>query len=392
MSDHEIKTIDQLPQATNIDGSESMVLGNGATLEKATVSETLDAVLPKSPAIIDGLRRSVEAASGGKMTVHYTAKGQASYFFIQPAFLASDVDPNLPDELHPMFVAGGQERSESHIGAFQGVISNGELISIPGVDPTVSRNIDQYLSAARACGAGFGLMTNVDFAGIGAWCRANEFYPRGNTDYGRDRHKPFETGVRQDGMPVGENHGNDRILTGSGPAGWRHNNSMVGISDIVGNAYEWTPGARLVDGEVHIIKDNDMSLDDTDHGANSSAWRAIDYQTGELVSPGHANAVRFALSGAADGTLVINSGGNFRDIAGNAISAEAQAVLKLHGLFPLGSDIPDDRFYLDVEGERVPRRGGYWHPGARPGVFTADFNHTRTSTNTAGVARPRFTI
>src|SRR5699024_7789618 len=116
--------------------------------------------------------------------------------------------------------------------------------------------------------------------------------------------------------------------TGSGPASWRHNNSLAGISDIVGNAYEWTPGARLVDGEVHIIKDNDMSLDDTDHSANSSAWRAIDYQTGDLVSPGHANAVRFALSGAAGGTLVINSGGNFRDIAGKAISAEAQAVLK----------------------------------------------------------------
>src|SRR5699024_4064848 len=73
--------------------------------------------LGKAPAVIDGLRRSVEAASGGKITVHYTAKGQASYFFIQPAFLASDVDPNLPNELHPMLIAGGQVRGESHIGA-----------------------------------------------------------------------------------------------------------------------------------------------------------------------------------------------------------------------------------------------------------------------------------
>ena len=42
--------------------------------------DTVDDAIKQAPALIDGLRRSVEAASGGKMSVFYTAKGQPSYF------------------------------------------------------------------------------------------------------------------------------------------------------------------------------------------------------------------------------------------------------------------------------------------------------------------------
>jgi len=51
------------------------------------------------------LRNEVEKASGGTMTVMHTAKGQASYFFVQSAFIAKDADTGLPDSLHPMFRA-----------------------------------------------------------------------------------------------------------------------------------------------------------------------------------------------------------------------------------------------------------------------------------------------
>lgn len=348
--------------------------------------------LAKAPAVIDGLRRSVEAASGGKMTVHYTAKGQASYFFIQPAFLASDVDPNLPNELHPMFVAGEENKKERHIGAFQGVVINGELVSTPCADPGASRNFDSFASAARACGPGFGLMTNADWAGIGAWCRANDFYPRGNSNFGQDRHRAFETGTRQDSGIAGDGSGSARTLTGSGPTSWRHNNDMIGISDLCGNVWEWAPGMRIVDGEIHIIKDNDAALDVTDFGASSSAWRAIDASNGDLVAPGHSRAIKLASSGSADYTIVASSGSDFKTLTANAIGPAALTMLKLHGMFPLGNDIGDDRLSFNLKGERVPFRGGYWYPSNRSGVFTVNLVYARSVTATLFGARPAFTV
>ncbi len=344
--------------------------------------------LGKAPAVIDGLRRSVEAASGGKMTVHYTAKGQASYFFVQGAFIAKDADTDLPDDIHPMFRIGGNDVKERFIGAFQGRVVNGELLSLPGVDPSISRNFDSFVSAARACGPGFGLMTNADWAGIGAWCRANDFYPRGNSDYGRDRHNPFETGVLQGGTRPGENAGNDRVLTGSGPASWRHNNTMMGISDLCGNVWEWAPGLRLVDGEIHIIADNDAALNATDLSAGSSAWKAIDAATGALVSPGSSGVVSLAASGSTNGTIAVSSGGDFKALASHGVSADALQVLKLHGMFPLGNDIGDDRISFSLEGERVPCRGGLWAPNNRPGVFTVNLTVARSYTATSLGARP----
>lgn len=348
-------------------------------------------MLGKAPAIIDGLRRQVEASSGGQMTVLYTDKGQASYFFAVPKFNAKDLDPALPDQTHPMFIMDGEEVDRRFIGAYQGVLVNGELLSLPGVDATASRNIDQYLSYARACGPGFGLMTNMDAAGLALWCRANGHYPGGNMDFGRDRHKPHETGIRQDGKPVGENHGNDRTLTGSGPASWRHNNSIFGISDLVGNAYEWVPGIRFVDGEIQIIKDNDMALDSADFSAASTQWRAIDAATGELISPGESGAVKFVIGGAEEGALSISSSGaNYSSIVATGISSEAVALLTMLGVNPPGSDIPNDRFYINVEGERVLRRFGHWHPNYRQGVFMARGHNGRTYATSAAVARPAF--
>lgn len=346
--------------------------------------------LGKAPAVIDGLRRSVEAASGGAMTVHYTAKGQASYFFVQGAFIAKDADTGLPDDIHPMFRIGGNDVKERFIGAFQGRVVNGELLSLPGVDPSVSRNFDSFVSAARACGQGFGLMTNADWAGIGAWCRANGFYPRGNSDYGRDRHNAFETGVIQNGTRPGESAGNDRVLTGSGPASWRHNNTMMGISDLCGNVWEWSPGLRIVDGEVHIIKDNDAALNATDFGASSSAWRAIDASNGDLVAPGHSRAIKLTSSGSADYTIVASNGSDFKTLAAHGVSSAALQALKLHGIYPLGADIGDDRISFTLEGERVPIRGGNWNPSNRPGVFTVYLANARSATRTSVGARPAF--
>ncbi|MCO7215995.1 hypothetical protein [Halomonas sp. OfavH-34-E] len=341
------------------------------------------------------LRASVEAATGGRVTVLYTEKGQASYMYKVPRFNREDIDPGLGAGTHPMFIMDGVEKNHRYIGVFPGTVRDGELISIPGVDPAASRNIDEFLGLARANGPGWGLVTNTDWTGLGHWCWANGFLPRGNTDYGRNHAQKFETATRQDGEAPGVSSGTARTLTGSGPASWRHDNTPWGIADLCGNVWEWCPGMRLMDGEIQVVADNDAALSDIDLSAASSLWRAIDGETGDLVATGSANAVKVADSGTADYTLVVSSGSDFEGMTNpgtNPVSAAAIEVLKLYGLYPVGNDLGGDHIWYNLEGERVPRRGGYWVLGENAGVFALRLYGTRTSAYSDNGARPAFAV
>ena len=343
----------------------------------------------------DALRSSVEAATGGQQTVLYTAKGQPSYMFVQNAFDIEDVDAESGTGLHPMFKIGGVEKSERFIGAYPGVISNGELISLPGQDPAHSKNFDTFLSTARANGEGWGLTTNLDYAGIAMWCHKNGFRPRGNTTYGKSSDAPFETGTRIDGLKPGLTSGTGRTLTGSGPASWRHNNNHGGISDLCGNVNEWSPGLRLMDGEIQIIPDNNAAQSIIDLSAASSEWKAIDGATGALVAPGSGNAVKVAASGTGNYTLVVATSGKVESIKNpgtTPVSEAALKVLKLYGMYPFTEDMDGDGFYHNPEGERTPSRGGRWYSGAIAGVSYVNLGNPRSVTNNGLGARPAFTL
>ena len=141
----------------------------------------------KSPAIIDGLRRTVEASSGGRMSVFYTNKGQPSYFVRIPKFNCEDVAPGgqLGTGVHEAFKFNGVEDAEIWVGAYTGAVLNGEGVSQPGIPAGYSINYDNSRAACQACGPGFDLQTHWDWAAIMHWCMANGFEPRGNTNYGR---------------------------------------------------------------------------------------------------------------------------------------------------------------------------------------------------------------
>ncbi|WMC11779.1 hypothetical protein PU634_05270 [Oceanimonas pelagia] len=343
----------------------------------------------------DSLRANVEAATGGKITVLYTAKGQPSYMHVVSAFNADDVEPGLAAGLHPMFMTNGQAKTERFIGAYPGVVRNGELISLPGEDPAASANFDTFLAQARANGPGWGLMTNMDWSGLGLWCRKNGFVPRGNTNYGKSSDAPWETGVRGDGGLPGNTSGIARTQAGSGPTSWRHDNTHAGIADLVGNVWEWSPGLRLVDGEIQVIADNNAASSTIDLSAASSEWRAIDGATGALVTPGSANTVKIASSGTAAYTLVASSGGAFQSMTNPGTTPVAEAalkVLKLHGIYPVGADLGGDGIWFTLDGERVPYRGGVWNYGERAGVFAVNLYYARSNVNASIGARPAFSL
>jgi len=343
----------------------------------------------------DTLRASVEAATGGKCTVLYTALNQPSYMRVIPRFRLQDINPALGSGVDPAFTVNGVEKSEIFIGMYPGIVKNGELISLPGQDPTAGINHDTFITRARACGAGWHVMTNSEYSALALWCLGNGFFPRGNTNYGASSDAPYETGVRRDGQAPGENSGTARTLTGSGPVSWSHDNTPAGIADLCGNVWEWAPGIRIVDGEIHIIPNNDAAAHDTDISATSTAWRAINGANGELVAPGHANAVKYATEGTDPYTLV-RSGSTFEGMTnpGNpAVSAEALTVLARYGLYPLvGAGLGGDGFWLDIEGERLALRGGYWINGARAGVFALGVYYARDRTFSSVGARPAFVL
>ena len=356
----------------------------------------------------DELRASVEAATGGKVTVLYTASGAPSYVHPVPKFSKQDLDPSLGSGVHEAFIVGGVEKSEVFVGAYPGVVKGGELLSLPGVDPSASANHDQFVAYARACGAGWHCMSNAEWAALQLWCWKNGFMPRGNSNYGRSSDNTWEAGRRADGIAPGTASGTARTLTGSGPASWRHDNSPAGISDLCGNVWEWAPGLRVVDGEIQVIANNDSVLSATDLGPTSSAWKAIDGVTGALVTPTFTgsivggnyvpttpNSVRYAVSGTANYTLVRASGASFEGMTnpgGSPASADAIKALKSLGLFPVDGALGGDYFGIVTTGERLPIRGGRWNVGSVAGVFALDLRYARSDADTAIGARPAFVL
>ena len=360
----------------------------------------------------DDLRASVEAASGGKQTVLYTATGQPCYMNIIPKFLLQDINASLGSGVHPAFIVNGIEKSEIFIGTYQGISKNGELLSLPGVDLSSTRTFDQFVDLARANGPGWHCMTNTEWAALAMWCWKNGFMPRGNTNSGKSSEAGWETGRRQDGAAPGTPSGTSRTLTGSGPVSWRHDNSNGGISDLCGNVWEWAPGLRLVNGEIQIIPNNDAALNVTNMSDTSTNWKAINGATGELVAPTFtgtildgnyvpttANSIRYSNSGTAAYTLVIASGSSLESMTNPGTTPVADAaiqVLKRYGLFPVAaSGLGGDVFFYNNSiqiSERTPVRGGYWESGSVGGVFAINLNSPRSNTSSTVGARPAFVL
>ena len=308
----------------------------------------------KAPALLDGLRRSVEAASGGNMTVFYTANGLPSYFTRIPQFLCEDVvsGGEIGTGVHEAFIFDGVEDSEIWVGAYQASIINGEAVSQPGVAPAVSINYDNARTACQNAGTGFDIQTNWDWAAIVLWSLANGFESRGNTNYGRHHDNRWEVGTRQEGGVVGSSSGVGKILTGSGPAYWRHDGTYSGISDMVGNVWEWCSGMKIVDGRVFLSADNDIPIESlyADSGFDiddSNPWSSLN-------TTGASEALKRAL------------------------------------VAPKGINDPIGRLYVNVSGERLPFRGGSRGDAGIAGLGALNLGGPRTTSHSSFGFRPRF--
>lgn len=346
-------TIDSDLLPAVIEASDKAV--SAATRAEAALEELKQA----SPSILitDQLRASVEAASGGRMTVLYTASGQPSHMHILPAFNCEDVAPGgeLGTGLHPAFIFNGVGASEIFIGAYQASTSqsSGEAVSLPGVDPRASVNFDTARNLCKANGAGWDIMSNLDWAAIALWCMANGYEPRGNTYYGLHHTNRWETGRRQDSGVPGDASGTARTLTGSGPAAWAHDGTPAGIHDLVGNVWEWVSGMKLQDGRVWLAPDNGLT------------------EEAQYID------AAFDLTNAATWASHSNVGAS--DLVKQSLIAPASAALS-----------PTGRLYVNAEGERLPYRGGSWTGTSTAGLAALALNNPRSHSSTGIGFRPRF--
>lgn len=304
--------------------------------------------------IVDQLRASVEAASGGRTTVIYTNEGNPSYMHILPAFNCEDIAPGgeLGTGVHPAFMFDGVRASEIMVGAHLGGVVGTQLVSRPGLSPHTAINYDTARALCQANGAGWDLMSNLDWAAISLWCKANGYEPRGNTDWGRHHVNKWGVGRRGDKGIPGDATGNGSTLTGSGPASWAHDGTPAGIHDLVGNVAEWVTGLKLIDGRVWLAPDNGKN--------EESAY--ID--TGFDLTAG----VFSATSNVGASNLVKQS-----------LIVPATAALA-----PVG------QVYVDATTERLPVRGGFWAYAGNAGLGCLSLYNARSYTSAAIGLRPRF--
>jgi sulfatase modifying factor 1 len=344
----------------------------------------------------DTLRRSVEAASQGRNTVIYTAKGQPCFMFVLPSFTLQSIDASLGTGTHPAFIVGGVTKSEILIGRYLGFSSNGEMVSVPGVDPLNNINFDNASALARANGSGWHLTTNATYAALALWAWKNGTQPRGNDNYGRSTDVGTERAVDAATGRIAAATGTatSRTRTGSGPTSWRHDATPFGIADLAGNVVEWSAGMRINAGEIQVIENNNAASSTADLSAGSALWQAIDGSNGNLVAPGSANTVKYATSGTAAYTAVRSSGSSFEGMTNPGTTPIATAALerlRALGLYPVAAaGLGGDGFWVDVTSERVPIRGGTWSYGALSGVFALSLDYARSDVGTGLGARPAF--
>jgi hypothetical protein len=354
----------------------------------------------------DTLLNAVSAASGGKQVTKYNVNGDPCFFTRIPRFNLEDIHPSLGTGPHPAFVVNGAIKEEILIATYPAIIDKGCALSIPGQSPKVSVTFDAAKTACEQNGPGFHLMTAWERAAVALWCLKNGFQPRGNTSSGKSHEATWESGT-----PAPDNA--LKTLGGSGPASWRHDGTMAGIADLVGNVAEWLDGLKSIDGRLYFPLDNNFMLPE-------AQWPASSIYLDATAGPGDRD-------GAADsGDIVISdrvtkysetptpSGGGdpgdldfaqntWKDTAVSSTFAnlsldKRQAAAQLMIAPKLASGDPalfpeaKGMFYSRNYGERLPYWGGGWGHGANAGLAYLYLNARRSNSSNNRGLRPAFIL
>lgn len=317
-----------------------------------------------------------------------------------PKFRLCDVLSTQDTSVHPAFRKNGLEVGGFYIGKFQSHDYNGRAYSLPREDPSANVTLDMVVGYNRAKGGKFHEVTAAEWAAIALWCHKNGCEPKGNNNYGKDSTETLYKAVPS--MARDSSGRIQRVATGTGPVTWSHDGTLAGVWDMNGNVWEWCTGLRLVHGELQIIVDNNAADPTCDLSATSPAWKAINAETGELVTPNG--------NGTTSGTVKLDYVGSkwtyttsisnatkstyckFADVTCDAsIKDKAKLLLQALAMLPdadlveegIDANYGYDRFYADnVADEQCLLRGGPWINAERAGVFYSHLSSDRSRSST----------
>ena len=323
----------------------------------------------------------------------YDDVGLPSVMVRIPKMTYAELGLGSSTDVFPAFIVNGTEVPEIYISKYQNVVYNNRAYSLPARVPATSINFDNSIARCTAKGAGWHLMTRMEWALLALWCKKNGTMPKGNNNYGKDHADSIYSAI----PGTFENDGKrQKVLTGTGPLSWSHDGTLGGIWDLNGTVYEWVGGLRTVYGEVQVLVDNNAADSSHLQTAASAEWKAISATDGSFIAPDGSgttsgsvklrwdtNHWKYTSDATADGTTDYK-GCAFESIIADESVGEA-AILVLKALALLKDDTASgaymgDYFYANsIQAERSFGCGGPWYGGAYAGVFLADGANARSN-------------
>ena len=227
-------------------------------------------------------------------------------------------------------------------------------------------------------------MTAHEWAAIALWCVANGYEPTGNTNWGRSHAKTWLFGNRTDNLAPANTSGAGRTKAGSLGVEAAHDKTLAGISDLVGNMWEWQDGLLLQDGRFKLSAHNTQA---------EAAWAFVDAYLDASTPTGGVPILSNTITNRI-GTLGDSSN------AGNSASADWWTMAKAGAyvsnqsmkrlLLEPATTLPQGRIYMRNFGERLPCRGGNWYSGAAAGLAAVSLDNSRAYTGVSLGFRPAY--